>query len=651
MRITNNIILQNASSNINGNKVNVDKSNNQMTTQQKIQRPSEDPVTAIRSLRLGTELSKVTQYYEKNIPDALSWMDVTDTALSNIEDCMKSIRTLCVQGSTGTLTQTDRQTILTQLQSLQQAVFNEGNADYAGRTVFTGYRTDQDLVFTENESNTSYQITQDLDLSDLDSYRYYNHTVDVPANKTEINNLGTGTGKLTEDSITINQTDFYRKSLNYDDITDVASLDFSYTDENGNTISSKFTLKNWVNTSDDSSKELTTNRYNTTSPSKAVTDAPDLGTTATGTYNTVNNGTSVTTPSVEYSYTYATNGSDGNTANGEKKISNNDNGSSVISVTSTDPTGTVTQKADSTAIPSAVYVFDTEEDWAGWCANHLSATTTDGTTSYKYVDKAPTDSSKVDSKAVPDDAVVLIKSTGDLVFGSKAAASVQSKNATVSVDYQKTGFDSGELRPEYYYDCQKLSDKGTPMDVKYARNDIDYDIQYTVAQDQVQTVNLEAHDVFDSSILQDINDMINSVQATIDAYDKVEKLKTMQEDENYQDDTTQANLSKWLSAAQKEFDYNSDNLDKLFSSELGNVDDYLSKIDLAQTKLGCMQDQVKVTQKRMDQQQETITDLKNDNDNLDLSTIIIQYTANYTAYKSSLQAAGKLGQTSLLDYI
>ena len=78
MRITNNIILHNTSININGNKGNVDTLNNQMTSQKKIQRPSDDPVTAIRALRLRSTLSEIDQYYEKNIPDAESWLDVTE---------------------------------------------------------------------------------------------------------------------------------------------------------------------------------------------------------------------------------------------------------------------------------------------------------------------------------------------------------------------------------------------------------------------------------------------------------------------------------------------------------------------------------------------------------------------------------------------
>ena len=64
MRITNNMMLNTTSSNINGNKLNVNNLNNQMSSQKKIQRPSENPVIAIRALRLRSTLSQINQYYE-----------------------------------------------------------------------------------------------------------------------------------------------------------------------------------------------------------------------------------------------------------------------------------------------------------------------------------------------------------------------------------------------------------------------------------------------------------------------------------------------------------------------------------------------------------------------------------------------------------
>ena len=132
MRVTNNMILRNSSYNINGTKGSVNSSMNQMTTQKKINQPSEDPVVAIRSLRLSTGLSRVDQYYKKNIPDAESWLDVTETALNNMKSLMTDVRTQCVNGSTDTLNQEDRYTILKQLKSLKSQLNAECNADYAG---------------------------------------------------------------------------------------------------------------------------------------------------------------------------------------------------------------------------------------------------------------------------------------------------------------------------------------------------------------------------------------------------------------------------------------------------------------------------------------------------------------------------------------
>ena len=129
MRVTNNMITANTKSNINGNKGLVDKYNTQMTTQKKINRPSEDPVIAIRSLRMQTNLSHITQYLDNNIADANAWLDVTETALTNMMKVLTDIRTQCVNGSTDTLTADVRRTILKQLQAMSDQIYSEGNSD------------------------------------------------------------------------------------------------------------------------------------------------------------------------------------------------------------------------------------------------------------------------------------------------------------------------------------------------------------------------------------------------------------------------------------------------------------------------------------------------------------------------------------------
>ena len=66
---------------------------------------------------------------------------MTDTALENMKTILTDVRSLCVKGATDTLKEDDRRTILNQLKSLSDQIYAEGNADFSGRTVFTGYRT------------------------------------------------------------------------------------------------------------------------------------------------------------------------------------------------------------------------------------------------------------------------------------------------------------------------------------------------------------------------------------------------------------------------------------------------------------------------------------------------------------------------------
>lgn len=168
MRITNKIMQRNNLANINTNKLYQDKLSTQMSSQKKVNRPSDDPVVAIRALRLRSSVTEITQYYSKNIPDAESWLEVTEGALQTLSTVTTNMITLCTKGANGPLKTTDRQIILEQLKALGEEVYATGDADYAGRYVFTGYRTNTPLSF-DRERNIRYEITEQLDNKAIDS--------------------------------------------------------------------------------------------------------------------------------------------------------------------------------------------------------------------------------------------------------------------------------------------------------------------------------------------------------------------------------------------------------------------------------------------------------------------------------------------------
>ena len=67
MRITNQMMINSSMANIQVNKKQVNTLDTQLSTQKKINKPSEDPIIAIRALRLRASLNEVTQYLKKNI--------------------------------------------------------------------------------------------------------------------------------------------------------------------------------------------------------------------------------------------------------------------------------------------------------------------------------------------------------------------------------------------------------------------------------------------------------------------------------------------------------------------------------------------------------------------------------------------------------
>lgn len=529
MRITNNMMLHNTSKNINGNKVNVDKMNNQMTSQKKIQRPSEDPVVAIRALRLRSTLSEIDQYYENNIPDAESWLDVTETAMKNMKNIISDIRSQCVYGATDSLTADNRQSILTQLEKLKDQIYSEGNADYAGRTVFTGYRTNQKLTFMEDDPDTSYEVTQGFSYKNIEEHRYYGNEITVPTTKNEVLN-----GTIKDPS----EGTFDRIRLGYGGIDSITSSDGTKVDG---------------------------------TPANPPAPANDTAT-------------------INYSYT--------------------------------DAAGTLHDDGELT-----VKVYDTYDDWAAVNGGEYKITANEA---------------------------VLIKESGELVLSDEASATLRDGKASLDVDYTKTGFDKGEVRPEYYYNCTDITLPSKP--VEYTKFDADgkeisQDINYVVAANQTLTVNTNASDVFDSAIGRDVSELIEAVKSAMDANQKVTDIKAMQSMEEYKSDDCQAALEEWLTAAKKEADYADDNMQKLYNSYIGNCDAYLEKVNLAITTVGSKGSSLELTKNRMSNQQTTMETLSSKNEDRELSDIIIDYTSAYSAYEAALQAASKLGQNTLLKYL
>ena len=224
MRITNSMMTANTKANINTNKVNADKLNTMTASGQKITRPSDDPVVAIRAMRLNTSLTELEQYYGKNIPDADAWFTDTETALTQTDEVLSSIREKLNQASSQENVTSNVKDILEELKQLKDQVYAIGNADSAGRTVFTGYRTGEMLTFMEQDT-INYEITETFTKDDLETFKYVKGTASINDSGQAFigSNVFDGTTNIYNEE-KVEEVTAYRIRLSYDNLDEFTSM-------------------------------------------------------------------------------------------------------------------------------------------------------------------------------------------------------------------------------------------------------------------------------------------------------------------------------------------------------------------------------------------------------------------------------------------
>ncbi len=197
MRITDTMLMNNMLLSSMRNRQTLDKLQQQYHTLKKIQVPSDNPIIAARALRFRTNVSEIQQY-GVNVKDGISWMSVSEQALFNTREILDDIRERCVQGASGNLEIQDQKAIASELKQLRQQLTLEANVNYAGRYVFSGYKTDEKYIFDKEQPDLKYEITQTFTGDDIKAVE-----VDL-------------------------ETKVYRYRLGYEDIKDLQNTTVNY---------------------------------------------------------------------------------------------------------------------------------------------------------------------------------------------------------------------------------------------------------------------------------------------------------------------------------------------------------------------------------------------------------------------------------------
>lgn len=140
-RITQGMVNTQYMRNLNNNLNRMNVLQEQMSTSRKINRPSDDPVGLSYALRYRSELGANEQYQE-NVSSAVSWLEYTDTMLSQAGEVLNKARELSVQAANGTNSVDALQAVKSEMNQLYEQLVTIGNSSFNGKYIFNGQKTD-----------------------------------------------------------------------------------------------------------------------------------------------------------------------------------------------------------------------------------------------------------------------------------------------------------------------------------------------------------------------------------------------------------------------------------------------------------------------------------------------------------------------------
>src|SRR5262249_11225760 len=118
------------------------KTQEKMASGKELNTASDNPFQVSRALQLRADMDQNRQY-QRNVDEANSWHQVTDSSLGHIGDFVLRARELILQGANDTMGAGGRSAIAAELQQIVDSVKTEANAQYAGRFIFSGSATNQ----------------------------------------------------------------------------------------------------------------------------------------------------------------------------------------------------------------------------------------------------------------------------------------------------------------------------------------------------------------------------------------------------------------------------------------------------------------------------------------------------------------------------
>jgi flagellar hook-associated protein 3 FlgL len=107
----------------------------------RINQPSDDPFGTSESLSLSSSLAANSQY-QRNVTEGEGWQNVTDSALTSINNSVERVRELVLEGSSDSAGPDARQAAAQEIDQLIDSIKQDADSTYEGRYIFAGTKSD-----------------------------------------------------------------------------------------------------------------------------------------------------------------------------------------------------------------------------------------------------------------------------------------------------------------------------------------------------------------------------------------------------------------------------------------------------------------------------------------------------------------------------
>ncbi|MGN7399531.1 flagellar hook-associated protein FlgL [Cytobacillus praedii] len=137
MRVTQSMLTNNMLRNLTSSYHKLGKYQEQLSSQKKISRPSDDPVVVFKGISYRTSVNDVSQY-QRNMSEVNVWLENTEDALEKAGSSIHRLTDLVTQANTGTVTDDDRKKIEDEIEEIKKQLVSIANTKISGKYIFNG---------------------------------------------------------------------------------------------------------------------------------------------------------------------------------------------------------------------------------------------------------------------------------------------------------------------------------------------------------------------------------------------------------------------------------------------------------------------------------------------------------------------------------